>query len=213
MKRYLRISLLALLLLMGCSQTVNPNTTPTTLMEEYPPAPTPPNSLPELINVLSGENHRARIGAAYKLGEMGIQAESAIPALSINLYYKDSFRVRQAAAWALGEIGPEAKSSAPILITVMLTDFAHTSAEAAGALGKIGDVSAIPALVQGLEHEYIGTGIEAAKSIANLTGQEFPDLDGIGGYTLDSDGNPLIVIAAQDWWKEEGQYQEWLRGN
>ncbi len=156
MKRQIIFCLIIILILAGCNQGEYPNTPSTSVVEGYSPDPTPPDTLPDLINVLSGYDARARIGAAYKLGEFGDQAEMAIPALSKNLFYEGPYDVRKAAAWALGEIGPKAKSTVPLLITVLLTDSAHSSEAAAEALGKIGDDTAIPALVKGLDNEYIG---------------------------------------------------------
>ena len=211
-KKQLIITLASLLFLFGCSQNDMPTPVPTEDMFEYSPAPTPPDTLPELIEVLSGYSAEARMGAAYKLGGMGTEAAPAIPALTMNLYYDGPYEVRQAAAWALGEIGPSARSAVPALIPVAIADFAHASAAAAEALGKIGDDSAVPALIIALDHEYDGTGINAAESIAMLTGQDFPDAGG-PGYTLDTDGVALIIKAAKGWWHESGQFEIWQLKN
>jgi HEAT repeat protein len=214
-----KILLLAVigLFLTGCadamqreSQNVSVSSpTPEISMNEYSPAPTPPSTIPELIDVLTGDyGDEARIGAAYALGRMGEKATPAIPALTMNLFHEGPYEVRQRAAWALGEIGSNAQSSVPMLITVMFTDFVHVRREAAEALGKIGDVSAIPALVQALADEDDGVSSYAAESIAILTNQNFPDV-GKSGYHLDENGIPLIVKAAQQWWKKEGQFADW----
>jgi HEAT repeat protein len=95
-----------------------------------------------------------------------------------------------------------------MLIAVMFKDFVHVRREAAEALGKIGDVSAIPALIQALDDEDDGVGFYAAESIAILANQDFPEV-GASGFHLDENGIPLIVKAAKLWWKQEGQFQDW----
>ena len=202
-------------LLTGCGNASQLNPTPSSsatpeiaVEGNYPP-PTPPSTVPELIDVLLGDyGDEARIGAAYTLGGMGEKATPAIPALTINLFHDGPYEVRRQAAWALGEIGPNAQPSVPMLIAVMFNDFIHVRREAAEALGKIGDTSAIPALVQALKDEDDGVGSYAAESIAVLAKQSFPDV-GSSGFHLDDDGIPLIVKAAQQWWQQEGQFQDW----
>jgi hypothetical protein len=198
----------------GSAQSISTSTpsstpTPEIAVEEHPPPPTPPSTIPELIDVLMGDyGDEARIGAAYALGEMGEKATPAIPALIKNLFHDGPYEVRLQAAWALGEIGPNAQSSVPMLIAVMFKDFVHVRRAAAEALGKIGDVSTIPALVQALDDEHSFVGIYAAESIAILANQDFPEV-GASGFTLDENGVPLIVKAAKLWWEQNGQFQDW----
>ncbi|MFT3893462.1 MAG: HEAT repeat domain-containing protein [Anaerolineales bacterium] len=206
---------ISVLLLTGCTNTpqISPTpgstVTPEIFVERNYPPPTPPSTIPELIDVLLGDyGDEARIGAAYALGQMGEKATPAIPALTINLFHEGPYEVRLQAAKALGEIGPNAQSSVPMLIAVMFKDFVHVRAEAAEALGKIGDTTAIPALALALDDEENEVSIYAAKSIAILANQNFPDV-GATGFTLDEDGVPLIVKAANVWWKQEGQFQDW----
>lgn len=190
-----------------------PTTTPPAETWNLPP-PTPPSTLPELIEVLSSDNAEARIGAARVLGAMGPDAEAAVPALTRNLYYHYVYDVRQAAARALGEIGPAAKPAVPVLIVVLLTDSTPAREAAAIALGKIQDSTAIPALARGLYDESPFVRIHSAEAIARITGQSFPGAppsEG-GGYILDeSSGEAVIVLAAREWWKKEGWQQDWLR--
>jgi hypothetical protein len=123
------------LLLSSCYQAPTPTATPTTVAEwsDLPP-PTPPSTLPELIDVLLGPNDEARIGAALTLGNMGPAAVEAVPALTQNLYYRND-EVSRYAAQALGKIGPSAKPAVPSLIALLLSDsFVHSRREAAEAL-------------------------------------------------------------------------------
>ncbi len=206
-RRYSFIFLL-LLLLFGCNQSHPELSTPTPEVEKSSPLPTPPSTLPELIEDLSGDDELAKLSAIYRLAEMGDEATTAVPMLTKNLQDRHSNDVRIAAAFALGEIGPDAKSSIPELSLFMLTDFAHGSVAAAKSLGKIGDNSAVPALVQALDHRYWVVGVTAAESIGILTDQQFTDFGG-SGYILDKDGVPLIILDAKKWWIQEGQYENW----
>ena len=212
-QRHLGGYLFLCLLLSSCYNAPTRTATSTTVAEwsDLPP-PTPPSTLPELIDVLLGPNDEARIGAALTLGNMGPSAIEAVPALTQNLYYRND-EVSRYAAQALGKIGPGAAPAVPNLIVLLLSDSSvHSRREAAEALGKIGDASAVPALAQGLNDEDKGVGIECAKSIAVLTGQQFPDMNSTG-YSLDENGIPLIVSSAKKWWTEEGQDKSWVSSN
>lgn len=200
--------LVFLAILVSCTQSQPYLQTPTPEIEQSSPRPPPPATLPELIEDLLGEDELAKLSATYRLAEMGSEAATAVPMLTKNLQDNYSYDVQKATAFALGEIGPEAKSSVPDLSLFMLTDFAHGGVAAAEALGKIGDKSAIPALVQALDHRYSGVGVAAAESIAILTHQQFTDFGG-PAYTLDKNGVPLIILEAKKWWNDEGQYQSW----
>jgi HEAT repeat protein len=181
--------------------------------ESHSEWPTPPSTLPELIVSLGSGNTAERIVAAHVLEDMGPKAESAIPALIANLDY-DYSDVREAAARALGSIGSAAKSAAPQLSAMLLndTDSVNARRAAAYALGRIGDLSAIPALAEVLNEDQIDNvvGVESAKSIAILVNQKFPDSNSTS-FSLDVDGVPLIVKAAKAWWLNEGQYQNWAQ--
>jgi hypothetical protein len=206
-KVYRHYCFIFLLILVGCNQSQTALITPTPEVEESSPLPTPPSTLPELIEDLSGDDELAKLSAIYRLAEMGDEAATAVPMLSKNLQDRHS-DVRIAAAFALGEIGPDAKSSIPELSLFMLTDFAQGGVAAAKSLGKIGDKSAIPALVQALDNRYWVVGVTAAESIGILTDEQFTDFGG-PGYFLDKDGIPLIILDAKKWWIEEGQYENW----
>jgi hypothetical protein len=76
--------------LYGCGGETRSIPTPTLeiAIEENLPPPTPPSTVPELIDILMGDyGDEARIGAAHALGEMGARATPAIPALTINLKF------------------------------------------------------------------------------------------------------------------------------
>jgi len=197
----------------GCTLGPTPVPTASPLAETWNlPPPTPPSTLPELIAALSDSDIETRIVAAQALGAMGPDAETAVPALTRNLYY-DVPHVRTAAAWALGEIGPAAKPAVPVLIVVLLTGSDNAREAAAVALGKIQDSTAVPALASGLYDESPWVRIFSAEAIARLTGQSFPGTPPSkeGGYILDESGEAIIVLAAREWWRKDGWQQDWLR--
>lgn len=179
------------------------------------PLPTAPSSIPDLIASLSDPDYRVRLVATFALRDMGPAAKTAVPALIVTLS-DDVSDIRASSADALGEIGPKAAPAVPVLIEILRSDeYAHARVSAAESLGKIGDVCAVPALANILwdreaKEAYRFIPIAAAQAIAQLTGNQFPDSEpGPHGYRLNDNGEPLIVIAAREWWESEGKYQEW----
>jgi len=101
-----------------------------------------------------------------------------------NLDYKENSVVRRTAAIVLGEIGPKANQSADRLVSLLNNDDATiVKIAAAEALGKIGDQSVVPNLVNYLNSPDLELAIVSAKSIALLTGQSFTDVDSQNGYS------------------------------
>ena len=179
------------------------------------PLPTAPSTILSLIASLSDPDYRVRLVATFALRDMGPAAEPAIPALLVTLS-DDVSDIRVSSADALGEIGPKAAPTVPALIEILRSDeYIHARVSAAESLGKIGDISAVPALANILwdreaQEAYRFIPVAAAQAIAQLSGNQFPDSElGPHGYRLDDDGEPLIVIAAREWWESEGKYQEW----
>ena len=173
------------------------------------PAPTPKGPLAELIHDLRSDDACLRLSAALAIAEIGENASLAVPALTTNLYYNGPWEIRASAAYALGQIGPASKPAVPVLIAALLADFMHVRSAAATALGTIGDASAVPALAVALQDDHSQMAIYAAEALAILTGQEFPGLGG-PGYELNDEGVPFIVVAAQQWWTQEGLQQSWI---
>lgn len=201
-----RIFLLAALIFgAGCVRV----DTPTPAREDaVTPPPTPPRTVPELIDVLLNGSEEARVGAARRLGQMGDSALDAIPALSASLSHSNS-EVREAAAWALGQMGSSASSSVNALSQLITRDVvARVRMTAADSLGLIGAKSAIPALAEGLQDNEVNVNISSARSIGLITEQDFPDMNS-SGFSLNESGVPLIVVAAREWWASIGQHQEW----
>jgi HEAT repeat protein len=206
-----KISLaLFLLVFAGCSNLSSLKPTPTLLIEkDVSPTITLPDSVSKIIPLLTDGDSTSRIAAARKLGGLGADASPAVEELAMNLFYDGPYDVRLWTAWALGEIGLEANEAVPLLTVVLLTDFVHVRREAAEALGKIGDPSAMYALVKALDDKDAGVSGKAARAIAFLAGKTFPDMFSTG-FELDENGIPIIVNSAKTWWKDEGQYIYWL---
>ncbi len=177
------------------------------------PSPIPPTSVPELIKAL--EDPRARLGAIGALGRLGAEAEAAVPALTEILTNPASTsEMRIGVAYALRDIGPPAASAAPELVKMMQgVGYVGGRSAAAAALGGLGDTSVVPALVAELYNADVEDRelmIDAARSLAYLTGNPFIDSEpGRHGYRLAGDGTPLIAIEALNWWESKGQYQQW----
>jgi len=122
-------------------------------MKKNPPAPNSSVHATELIEDLSGDDELAKLSAIYKLAEMRNEAAMAVPMLTENLQDKHSYDVQKQQLLLLAKLARKRNHLSRIIL-FMLTDFAHGGVAAAEALGKIGDKSAIPALVQALDHRY-----------------------------------------------------------
>jgi len=176
------------------------------------PLPTASSTMSELIASLSDPDYHVRLASIYALRDMGSAAEPAVSALIIVLS-DDVSDVRTAAAYAFGAIGPAGASAVPALVQVLRSDkYGPARVAAAESLGRIGDTSAVPILAEVLwdQGAHMSLRIEVSQATAWLTGAEFPDCEpGPHAYKLNDEGEPLIVIAAREWWMSEGQYQEW----
>jgi HEAT repeat protein len=91
------------------------------------------------------DQREARYWACLALGEMGPQAQAAVPAL-IKALDDDRPEVRLQAAIALGEIGPDAKPAASSITKLINDSFPSVRAAAIFALGRIGEPSTASAL-------------------------------------------------------------------
>jgi len=196
----------------GCVSDPGYMGTPT-LQAEIEARPTPESTLPELIENLSSDEPLARVVSAYALRNYDPdEVAIAVPSLVENLHH-DYSEVQTSAAFLLGWLGSRAQQAVPDLITMMENNenpvYVRTSA--VSALGKIGSVSAVPALAkqlyQGENDGFFKLEKSSAESIAMLTHQKFRDVgDTIYHY---SDGIPWIVTDARSWWEQQGQYQDW----
>lgn len=173
-------------------------------------------AVPALTQNLYYDHHDVQISAAIALEELGPDARSAVPALIDVLQSDDTHvNVRRAVADTLGRIGDS--SAVPVLASVLYEEVIEgtceelvrrypddcrldphtTSCSCGGEIGR----------TMGRTDD--GLWVDSAVAIALITGEDFPDADSSGGYYLNEEGVPLVVIAAREWWKSEGQYQEW----
>lgn len=198
---------LQILALSGCGKLNLPASPPVEL-EVSPVAK--PSSFEQALQYIRSQSIDERLLGMWAVLDYPDEIQEALPIIIQNLNYQQSSEVRSAAARVLGELGPLAKTAVPNLIDVMQTDsVADVRIDVAIALGKIEDTAAVPALAENLnlDKEY-DLAAFSAKSIAQITGQSFPDSNS-NGFRVDEQGVPLIVIGAREWWKDKGQFENW----
>jgi HEAT repeat protein len=125
---------------------------------------------PSLVDILKTGNRPDKFRALKALAAIGPDAKSAVPTL---IQFLDvQHKLQSESADVLAAIGPAAAAAVPILIQIMLRtcatyDYAHYSA--AHALGRIGDTSAIPALIEAAQdRDDQGPGWRAICALANF---------------------------------------------
>ena len=190
------------LFLQGCA---NPNDPYDVEQVIYP---TPANNLSDLIEDLNSDDILVQIVSTREIFKYGEAAGEAIPSL-INNLHSDSYELRRVTVALLSEVGESALIAIPDIIWVMKNDkHPNVRTRAVISLGKLGDPRAIPALANNLYQENQKLAILSADAIASITGERFTDA-GRNGYTLNDEGVALILLDAQKWWEEIGQYQDW----
>ena len=168
-----------------------------------------PSSFDEALAYMEDYSVEKRIEGMWAVINYPDNAEEAIPLLIQNLYYETTPDIRAHAARILGVLGKESIAAVPDLIQVAQNDTSlKVQIEAATALGSISDRKAVPVLAQKMYQDDIELGIVSANAISQITGLKFSEANS-QVYTLDENGVPLVVIAVQTWWEEEGQYQDW----
>lgn len=120
---------------------------------------------PSLVEYLNRQDVHVsvRVLVAKTLG--AIRATNATDDLIEALQTEGHGLVEGAAARALGEIGDRRATSALIHL---LTARGTMSEAASEALGKLNDPQAIPALMAALSHDWLGTRVQAARSLGKL---------------------------------------------
>ncbi len=185
---------------------------PTMRAEDSVEVPTPPATIPEMIDVLRKGPDIARLGAARSLGLEGPNASAAVPTLVASLSSDDS-ELREAAAWALGQIGDTSEEVVLALAKVLLEDVSvRARVAAARAIGETGANIGVPFLARGLDDKESEVQIRSAESLSRIMDLDLSEV-GSNGYSLDEDGVPLIVVAAREWWTSTGQYEDWGPGS
>lgn len=176
---------------------------------EASPAATP-STFQQALVYMKSQSSDERILGMWAILDYPDKSQEALPIIIQNLYYQENSDVRSAAARVLGELGPLATVAVSDLINAMQSDSSSdVKIDTAISLGKIGDRSAVPALAGNLEGDYTLAAL-SAKSISQITGENFPDSNS-SGFRLNEQGVPLIVIAAREWWEEKGQFLDWIK--
>ena len=134
-----------------------------------------PDPVAAKIAELGASKPSERQQAALSLGNMGRQAEPAIPALTEALQDRDQ-GVRRQAAWALTRAGSRDKALVPFLVEMLKDKSPEVRGTALQGLGSIGPdgAPAVPALVEVLRQ---GTLLDR-KLAAEALGQMGPAAKG-----------------------------------
>jgi HEAT repeat protein len=111
-------------------------------------------AVPVLVQSLASDDREVRGSACYALGKIGPAAAEAVPALQARLNeLEDSGKV--AFVWALLSIQPDdealAATAVPMLVGALDAPDEIVRAEAAGALGRIGEPAAQPDVIAELK--------------------------------------------------------------
>jgi hypothetical protein len=174
-------------------------------------------STEQLIIILKDPDSPDFTFATSELTRRGPEAASAAPTLARALQYPR--RDSNQAGIALAAMGPAAKSAIPDLLQALESDRPDVRRYAAFVLGMIGKTSkcAVPELAQLLWDSDMWVRSTAAGSLEAITGEDLaieiyalePSTPG-NVYGDEPEGH--ITDKARIWWKEEGQYMNWLEG-
>ncbi len=207
----MKMTLLILLTVALAMAACLPRSGPSPQVELRPsPLPTP-SSFNAAINYVQSSVAEERIVGMWAILNYRSRASEAMPFIIQNLHYEPTSDVRSNAARVLGALGPTGGAGVPDLINALKNDNSiNVQIDAANALGHIGDKTAVPVLAQKLYEDNMDLAIYSAKSIAAITGEDFPDARSNGGYRIEG-GVPLLVSAARQWWETTGQYQDWSK--
>jgi HEAT repeat protein len=114
------------------------------LLDQYD---TSPETGAALLDALNDLNWDVRWRAALALPHAGVEARTAVPALTKRLLDPRP-QVRHIAASSLGQYGPEARSALPALLEALKDDDDHVRMDACDAMKRIGiGTEQVPALI------------------------------------------------------------------
>jgi HEAT repeat protein len=123
-------------------------------------------TVPALLGRLADGNQAVRWRAAQALADLPLGAP-AVSQLIRALSFDDAY-VRSFAVWKLGEIGHDALPAVDGLVALLHDDRSADAYGAAVALGRLGDVEALPALVAELRGPSEERAVEAAQGLGLL---------------------------------------------
>ncbi len=160
--------------------------------------------LQKLTGDLASADEKVALGAIDDLGKLGVEAKSAVPALTKALSH-ESNDVRWHAARALGSIGPEAQSATPALLEALGDDGAEVRAYAAFALGKIGDDT--PDVVDGIIKTVFDKNVLVRRASLKALREIDPPEEKVRPIVLKilEEGDPAIVMPALHTLAEDGK--------
>jgi HEAT repeat protein len=129
------------------------------------------------VKTLEDKSEATRQGAAYALGQIGVGARVAVPALINDV----NGGVRARAARALGAMAPEATAAVPALVNAMrYGDGGYSVASGAQiGLSQIG-FPAVPALIAALRCKSLGPGTPMSNT--GYRGPVYPELENVRLY-------------------------------
>lgn len=174
-------------------------------------------STKQLMTILKDPNSPDFVFVTDELTRRGPKAAEAAPLLAEALQYRrrDSY----GAGIALAVMGPAAKSAIPGLLQALGSDRPDVRYHAALVLGTIGESSrcAVPELAQRLWDPDMFVRGATASSLEAITGKDLVaeryELDpSIPENVAGDEPEGIITEKARIWWKEEGQYLNWLEG-
>ncbi len=129
-----------------------------------------------LIQMLNHDNEQVRAHAAFALGDMGAQAEHAVPALAKTLKDGSPF-VRHHSAEALGTVAKTPDIAVPALALALKDDDGQVRYNAAYSLSRFGSKAAyaVPALAMALQDENRYTSGHAVTALRRIRTPEAVD--------------------------------------
>ena len=172
-----------------------------------------------------GHSDEELIQSIQTLGSFSSHASDATPGLVRLMTEMPSsspqyFQIRVASANTLSKIGDT--DAIPYLISMILssTEPEWVRKDTAIALARYGSSAAcaVPYLIPMLDTSVVDLQISAAIVINQATANNFPnsrpenwDPDYLGSWQFETEstGEYSIVIAAKNWWQEEGNLKEW----
>ena len=147
-------------------------------------------AIPDLLRAMQDENEIVRRRAIRALGFVADPAESAdavVPALIAATEDSDPGVSLQAVA-TLGEFGPLAVAALPALMSAIWTGDVRRQALAGVALAQLGE-SAVPSLLQSLEHPSPDVRAKAAHVLGKIGRPASAAKAGLERLLTDSDGS------------------------
>lgn len=175
--------------------------------------PAAASALPEIMAALRS-NDRDQEGPhlIITLGNIGTEAGPAVPLLIDILENENDDLTRSLATESLGKIGDP--KALPVLVRVLeeergaIFDVREDVIRTVANFGEHARFT-IPLLATLLDDENRNVAELSACTIAKITNEPFIDSEGECSFVSAENEEARIVIAARDWWREEGQFQNW----